>query len=483
MSPRDDHAALVLDELAGLLDGATAGPQSHALVVATLARLETAPAEDRASPTRHRAVQIAVVAALAIVMVCVWSLWPTRPVAPPRASLVLASGLVELDGQRSGIDDVELGEGSSLRTGTGASACVRIEPRIDVCLEGETAMRIETLSAEHTRLDVTRGRVVAALDPLGDGARFSLTGRGVVATAVGTAFVVDVTDADVVTSVLEGSVEVVAREQVQIVEPHRRATAHAGGLDVGPTSADDETSAWATIQRVHADRDDARALLVVDTVPSGAAVLVDGEPVGHTPVRAPTAAGSHRVEVELAGHVPVRETLQLEAGTRAQRRFELAARSVDPPVPIEVPAIDPPTIPEPVAARPKAPRETRSAAEMIEHARAMLRTGELRKAEQAYVALRKAHPRAPESQTALVALGDLYLHGLGDPRAAIRSLRRYLAGGGGPLAPEARHAIVRAHRKLGDRDGEIAAIEAFLAAHPSDARAAGLRTRLADLRG
>lgn len=133
----------------------------------------------------------------------------------------------------------------------------------------------------------------------------------------------------------------------------------------------------------------------------------------------------------------------------------------------------------PRAAVTKPPR--RSAPRLLADARASLGRGEIRAAVRTYEDLIASHPRTAEAHAACVSVGDLYLARLGNARTAARWFRRYLADGGGSLAPEARHGLVRAARMLGDDAAERAAIEAFVRAHPRDGRVATLRQRLTSL--
>jgi hypothetical protein len=61
------------------------------------------------------------------------------------------------------------------------------------------------------------------------------------------------------------------------------------------------------------------AILEVVSRPAGARVILDGRPVGTTPVRALDAApGAHTIRLELPGHAPWTTTLRVAAGERAR---------------------------------------------------------------------------------------------------------------------------------------------------------------------
>lgn len=68
--------------------------------------------------------------------------------------------------------------------------------------------------------------------------------------------------------------------------------------------------------------------LVVDSVPPGASVKVDGAVVGVTPWSGEVKAGSHALVVELAGHQPVRRALSVKAGEPVTERLTLATATL-----------------------------------------------------------------------------------------------------------------------------------------------------------
>jgi serine/threonine-protein kinase len=72
-------------------------------------------------------------------------------------------------------------------------------------------------------------------------------------------------------------------------------------------------------------------VLSVSTTPSGAAVTLDGRPVGSTPARLDVSAGRHVLRVEQAGYAPLTRELDVKAGQR--EALELALE----PVPVAAP--------------------------------------------------------------------------------------------------------------------------------------------------
>ena len=65
------------------------------------------------------------------------------------------------------------------------------------------------------------------------------------------------------------------------------------------------------------------AVLVLDSKPRGALVMIDGEVVGTTPLERPVLEGAHTVRVSLDGHVAEERELTLVNGTREQLALTL----------------------------------------------------------------------------------------------------------------------------------------------------------------
>lgn len=71
--------------------------------------------------------------------------------------------------------------------------------------------------------------------------------------------------------------------------------------------------------------------LSVITDPENAVVSIDGRPVGLTPWTGETWPGRHRVRLELAGHVPTEEVVELEALRAKDVTVKLAPEPPPPP--------------------------------------------------------------------------------------------------------------------------------------------------------
>lgn len=168
--------------------------------------------------------------------------WRASPVpngvkAPVAGSTMVAGcELASLSGVVTAFSKVQpvlgqrLEEGATIATGAG-NACLSIDGSVRVCLPSDSAIVLSSLNRKDLRVAVTRGRGIASLTKRTAGAVFSLTGNGVVATAHGTVFtlelIADIRSADVM--VLEGSVEVGQGRARTLVQAggHARVTGDA----------------------------------------------------------------------------------------------------------------------------------------------------------------------------------------------------------------------------------------------------------------
>lgn len=78
--------------------------------------------------------------------------------------------------------------------------------------------------------------------------------------------------------------------------------------------------------------------LVLDSVPQGAGVRVDGETVGITPLRIEVSPGSHTVELAADGHEAFSQSFDLDRGTTESARLRLLP--IAPPTPTPLPPAD-----------------------------------------------------------------------------------------------------------------------------------------------
>lgn len=479
-----------IDELGRWDEGApppSASTSAAELVRKALADLDRVDTGASPQPAPRRLwIVVPVVAAAAAIVLAV--LLVRDDPAPSSASVVVAHGDVFLDGRPLVQSDAALVDGTTLAVGDGG-ACLRIDDRIDVCLDAATTATIRGLGEDAQAVEVLRGRAVARLDPLADGRSFALVHDDVSAKAIGTVFAlgVDAEGDEVSAAVLQGVVWVaVAGDGIEL-GAHEVAVVREGAIERTTLAAEREAADLALLAAARELPNAEVGRLVVDCTPA-ATVVIDGEVVGRSPVVANVSAGQHRVQLVAQGATAVEEALHVDAGETTRRRFELGrdtVAKVDPPVEAPTVAPEEEIAIEIEAASPDEASPTRkpkrSATVLLAEARRERQAGRFDAAARAYTELVDSHPRSTEALTALVSLGDLQLDRLGKPGAAARTYGRYLARGGGPLAQEARYGRVRAYRATGDRTLEARAIEAYIEHHPTSARVGGLKARLGDL--
>ncbi len=75
-----------------------------------------------------------------------------------------------------------------------------------------------------------------------------------------------------------------------------------------------------------------QAEIAVRTEPEGAQIIVNGKPLGTTPLQVPLTAGTYQVLVQLKGHVSIDETLKVEQGKTLALRYKLVPKDASPVV-------------------------------------------------------------------------------------------------------------------------------------------------------
>ena len=67
--------------------------------------------------------------------------------------------------------------------------------------------------------------------------------------------------------------------------------------------------------------------LVIDSVPEGAMVKLDGVAVGETPLDIEVPPGEHRIELSADGHAPIEQSVDVERGMRERLRLVMTAET------------------------------------------------------------------------------------------------------------------------------------------------------------
>ncbi len=423
---------------------------------------------------------------------------------PSRAELVYASGSVNVSGQAASVGHTLLSEGNVIETGEG-TACVLIDPEINVCLSTHTRLRLSALRTPARRLELEAGKAATRLAAQPEGMSLSISVGDVLSTAVGTAFSVERADdgvvTTVVTTVLNGKVRVGRKNDAQIVAAHQRAAvstrAASAGARPGVTSVSrsEEAPSWAMLGPTVLWHDPVAAAIDVRGQPERAEAWLDDQLIGMAPLSSLVPVGSHHLIVRSGGQVLLDRELHMNAGETQAVAYLPLLTAATPPVVAAAPkplahelktgelALDAKALtarelglrePSPTAAASESP------ASLLAGARRALREGRYAEAEKSYEAIGSAYPQSEEAHTVLVSLAQLELTQLGQPERALTRLDAYLAAGGA-LSEEARVARIHALRSLHRDADEALAIAEFLTKHPHSFQAADLRARLATL--
>jgi len=411
-----------------------------------------------------------------------------------RIELVYLSGDITVGDAPTLSSSRLLVEGDVLTVRTG-SACIAMDPEINVCAKAGARLQLTSVSAAMRRLDLLEGKIAVQLATQPEGSRLSIVSDGVWSTAVGTAFTVERSaEHGVQTTVLHGKVRVGESDRhSKLVSAHQRArTANKVGAarvtEVVAVSRSDESQEWALLGPTKLWNTAVSATLEISGAPGGAEVALDGQLIGIAPLSTLVPAGLRQIDVRSGGQSLWSGERALTAGEREEislAGIELGGmdEDVDPATFTNVEAPRAAAAAEPAKRRAAAKPAVATSSELLREARTRLRPGQLDAAAPTYGELIKLHPASAEARSSLLSLAELELEHLGNARAALDYANRYLASGGGALAPEARETRVRALRSLGRRAEERVAIEEYLRVHPTSLRASTLANRLAELGG
>ncbi len=342
-------------------------------------------------------------------------------------------------------------------------ACVSwTAPTAVVCFEGELLASPSPELGER-RLRLRSGRLVAALEPLGPGQRFTVETMVGTVSAVGTVFAVEIYEGRAWVTVLEGRVEL-RDPTVRMLAAGQRTSlrGEVPGDEPTPLEADATPSALAQLvglaELLRASPGDAQLSIPALGEHS---LRVDGHLLDG-PARLAIAPGEHALDlVDPLDAVVLDERVEVEASTPIDLARVLA------------PALDSGD------SKPGA-RKTPSAKQLAEAAQRNRMARDYEETARLYRELLERYPDSPEAANVPVRLGDL-LASTGDHQGALAAYELYLDRGAKQLAPEAEYGRIQALRALGRKADERAAIEAFVHARPDDYRSIELEARLAEL--
>jgi hypothetical protein len=376
---------------------------------------------------------------------------------PTRVELVLASGDVRLANLDVGVGQAPLATGQLVSVGRGR-ACITVDPAIDVCLDEDTEVALDSLLEDDVRIRVVRGTAVAALAPRAPGHTFSLIGGDVSATARGTLFAIGHSPAEETTSivVVEGKVEVSGVERAPAtLAAHTRMTARLASkrTETAWVGRGDESKLRSVMApRVLWQSKDIGLLDIGAGRPGTTASIEQQGPLS-LPLRAFVPAGVHSVIFRDPSGSEWAVDVDIATGEK---------RHIDP---------------SDATRPPRAGAEAKQSAEsLLDAARRELARGGGKAALPLYQRLRATYPSSPEAFTVLITIGQIELD-MKSPSRALAAFDAYLRRGGS-LAPEALAGRIRALRALGRVADERAAIEEYLASYPGGFEAQSLKKRI-----
>jgi hypothetical protein len=362
---------------------------------------------------------------------------------------------------RVGERPLEAGEHIGVSRGT---ACITVDPSIDICLDEESEIALESLLENDVRIRVVRGTAMASLATRAPGHTFSLVGGDVSATARGTKFAVGHSPGEGTTSVVvvEGKVEVSGVERAPAtLSAHARMTTQPNSRRAETTwvGRGDESRLLSLIAPRELWQTKEIGTLEIAAGRPGSSASIGQQPPLPLPLVTFVPAGAYRVVL----HDPSGIESAIDVDVRMGEK-----RRIEPPDPTAPP-------PKIIGSAVK-----ESAASLLDGARRELARGDRKKALALYQRLRATFPGSPEAFTVLVTMGQIELD-LESPARALSAFDAYLRRGG-PLAPEALAGKIRALRGLGKTGEERAAIERYLTSYPSGFEAPALQKRIEALR-
>jgi hypothetical protein len=381
-----------------------------------------------------------------------------------RSELVFASGEVEVGAHPAVIGKGTLALGEHVRTRSG-HACLTIDPQIDVCLERDSELVLESLAESGVRVRVLRGTVVAALTARSEGRTFSLVYGAFSATAHGTVFAIDASSGafSAQVSVIEGKVLVSrAGSEPRLLSAHSSLDLRAdSAVENAVLGRSEEARFWSLLAPRDLWQGANLGVLEIGASEPAQRIVVDERGPFALPLSTFVTARRHQLVLRAASGAQENLEAEVEAG---------AVRRISVPEPARVNVGRPSS--EPAVAVP-------SAATLLDEARQKLVHGDPRGARVGYERLRSLYPTSPEAFTVLVTLGKLELD-LGAPKRSLLAFEGYLRHGG-PLGPEALSGKIRALRALGRDAEERAAIHEYLSRYASGFDAPMLKKRLETL--
>lgn len=453
--------------------------------------------ERRLSQRRQRrAWVVAPAAAVALLLGVLWLLQRSSDTATPpspatkgattpaTAHLGLVSGAVQVAGIPA-VAGRRLHPDEPLSTADGLAVII-FDDASRVVLEPRSTVVLRATARSRVRLQLLRGAATFQVTPRQASARFHVEAGWARVEVLGTLF-------QVATGPRPAQVAV-ARGRVRVVQPGVGVVILSAGQQLNRSGA---PQSLREPRRLHVLRrlalasllpTQAAGVLLVRSTPTGASLRLDGRPLGATPLSVRVVPGDYALALGAPGYTRHKESVRVggSAQVEVSRTLHplLGGAMTSAPTPPFAPSTPTRTPPrsrrDSGVRRPPPPPTPTTVATLLQQIRTRRAAGDWRGAVTGYRTLRRLHPRAPESSTCLVLMGQIQLRHLAQTRAALRSFERYLRVGGS-LAPEATWGRIQALGKLGRRAAELQACRAFLKRYARSLYAPQVRKRLRQL--
>ncbi len=383
----------------------------------------------------------------------------------------LISGDVSVEGIAASFDGrLELGQ--LLETGQGR-AVVALPTGIQLSLGPETKASLDRPDEDHLEIILTRGDLLASVDPARQGPLLSVVTPSGRVRVTGTVFSVTSREERMDVRVLRGKVEVEdGGDKVHKLRAGKALSLGNGSEQRGLEELEEE-SLWVDVERFELLSAQDEALVEIGSVPSGALVEIDGCFLGATPLLAAVRPGHRRLTLKVGKDEMVRELIDVGSGAYLSRMFDLHdldAGAADEEAKLKL------------SENRGSPEARLSAPDLLRRAQKQRRATNWRAAAASLKRLVREHPRSAEAMTGRVSLGVIELEKLRSPASALRRFNSYLSSRGrGPLAQEALYHKARALRTMGRFKDEKQTLEQFVDRFPKAIQITQIQNRLEQL--
>jgi ferric-dicitrate binding protein FerR (iron transport regulator) len=429
---------------------------------------------------------VAIAAAAVVAIVAVWGVME-RPVTTPVADVQVATEnrpsavdgkivLLSSDATVSGGGENMVNQiASKTRVVAGkGTAILNLDTDITVLLSPETEVEVRRLDTTGIELFLERGHLLASVEPARDGPGLAISTTDGRVVVTGTVFSVDVKKGDVTAKVYRGKVRL---EENNSEDRRLRAgqLAVLGTQGVTAVADEDRIRTQKLLKTLDLLSPTQGASMEIDSVPSGALVIVDDVLLGQTPLVVSITPGHRMLELEMDGYAPVKEFIDLGVRDDLSRTFELTKERLN------VVSNEKNVSPTGTVNR-RGEVAVQTPEGLLAQAQAMRAAHNWSGASKTYARLLQKYPTSAEARSSLVSHGNLLLDRMGKPARALDLFNKYLASSNrGTLAQEAAYGRAVAFRAIGDARSESGALKSFIKSFPSAIEVSMARLRLEEI--